>query len=154
MKVLLWRTKPYFSLLLWTSRVVVGDGPFSPLPTSASPLHFSRPIVSFQPIIDSSSCETSEKKKLWNMPDLPLASVNMIGRVREPLRARRGRHDTNSSSFSSPDSDYSPGLGQVLVGQEGAFWGTRSRVAIPYNYEQPSSSTGVISSEPLKSLFQ
>jgi len=37
-------------------------------------------------------------------------------------------------------------LGQVLVGQEGVFRGTRSRVAIPYNYKQPS--------QPLKSLFQ
>jgi len=34
------------------------------------------------------------------------------------------------------------------------FRSTRYRVAIPYNYEQPSSSTGVLSSEPLKSLFQ
>ena len=59
----------------------------------------------------------------------------MIGRGRELLRAKRGRRDTNSFSFNSSDSDYSPGLGQVLVGQEGAFRGTRSRVVIPYNYE-------------------
>ena len=88
------------------------------------------------------------------MPDPPSASVNMIGRGREPLNARRGRRDTNSPSFSSPDSDYSPGLTQVLVGQEGAFRGTRSRVAILYNYEQSCSATGVISLELLKSLFQ
>ena len=49
---------------------------------------------------------------------------------------------------------YSPDLGQVLVGEEGVFRNTRSRVVIPYNYEQPSSSTGVISPKPLKSLFQ
>jgi len=88
------------------------------------------------------------------MPVLPSASINMIERGRELLRARQGKRDTNSPSFSSPDSDYSPGLGQVLVGQEGAFRGTRSRVATPYNYEQPSSSTGVMLPEPLKSLFQ
>ena len=41
----------------------------------------------------------------------------------------------------------------MLVGQEGAFRGTRSTVAIPYDYEQPSSSTVVMSPEPLKSLF-
>jgi len=34
------------------------------------------------------------------------------------------------------------------------FRGTRFRVAIPYNYEQASSSTRVVSPEPLKSLFQ
>ena len=83
-----------------------------------------------------------KRNKARNVPDLPSASVNMIERERETLRGRRGRHDTNSSSFSSPASDYSPSLGQVLVGQEGAFWGTRSRLAMPYNYEQLSSSTG------------
>jgi len=31
---------------------------------------------------------------------------------------------------------------------------TRSRVEIPYNYEQPSSSTGMMSPEPLRGLFQ
>jgi len=62
-----------------------------------------------------------KKNKARNLQDLPSASVNMIGRGREPLRARRGRHDTNSFSFSSPDSDYNPSLGQVLVGQEGEF---------------------------------
>ena len=32
--------------------------------------------------------------------------------------------------YSSLDSDYNLGLGQILVEQEGAFRGTRSRVAI------------------------
>jgi len=45
MEVLLWRTKPYFSLPLWTSRVPVSYGPFSPLPIRASP------------------CESSEKEQ-------------------------------------------------------------------------------------------
>jgi len=78
----------------------------------------------------------------------------MIGRGHETLKGRRGKRDTNSPSSSSPDSDYSPGLGQVIVGQEGAFRGTIFRIAISYNYEQQSSSLGVMSLEPLKSLFQ
>jgi len=78
----------------------------------------------------------------------------MIGRGREPRRGRRTPRGANSPSFSSPEPDYSPGLGQVLVGEESVFRNTKSRVSIPYNYEQPSSSTGVVSPEPLKSLFQ
>jgi len=62
-----------------------------------------------------------KKSKLQNLPDLPSASVNMIGKGREPLRSRQGQRDTNSPSFSSPDPDYRPGLGQVLVGEEGVF---------------------------------
>ena len=95
-----------------------------------------------------------KKSKSRNLPNLSSASVNTIGRGREPLRGRQGSRGANSPSYSSPDSDYSPGLGQVLVGEEGVFRSTRSRVAISYNYEQPSSSTGVISPELLKSLFQ
>ena len=38
--------------------------------------------------------------------------------------------------------------------QEGAFQGTRSRVVIPYDYGQPSSSTGAVSPTPLRNLFQ
>jgi len=78
----------------------------------------------------------------------------MIGRGCEPLRSRRGRRDANSLSFSSPDSGYSLGLSQVLVGEESVFRNTRSKIAIPYNYKQPSSSIGVMSPELLKSLFQ
>ena len=47
------------------------------------------------------------------------------------LRSKRGRHDANSPSFSSLDPDYSPDLGQVLVGEEGVFRSTRSRVQYP-----------------------
>jgi len=78
-----------------------------------------------------------------NLPDLPSASVNMIGRGWEPHRGMRASRGANSPSFSSPDPDYSPGLGQVLVEEEGVFRSTRSRVTIPYSYEQSSSSTGV-----------
>jgi len=52
-----------------------------------------------------------------------------------------------------PDPDYNPDLGQVLVEQEGAFQSMRTRVAIPYNYGQPSSS-GAMSPESLRYLFQ
>jgi len=40
------------------------------------------------------------------------------------------------------------------MNQEGAFQGTRSRIAIPYDYGQPSSSTGVVSPTSLRNLFQ
>ena len=75
----------------------------------------------------------------------------MIGRGRELRRGRRASHDT---PYSSPDPDYSPGLGEVLVHEEGVFQKIRSRVAIPYSYEQPSSSTAVASPEPMKGSVQ
>ena len=40
------------------------------------------------------------------------------------------------------------------MNQEGVFQDTRFRVAIPYNYRQPSSSTGAMLSKLLRSLFQ
>jgi len=82
--------------------------------------------------------------------DLPSASVNMIGRGRELRRDRRASHATPSSS---PDPNYSPGLGEVSIHKEGAFQNTRSRVAITYNCEQPTSSTTVTSPEPMRRLF-
>jgi len=39
--------------------------------------------------------------------------------------------------LSSLDSDYGPGLGQIMAEHEDAFQGTRSRVVIPFNYNQP-----------------
>ena len=54
---------------------------------------------------------------------------------------------------SSPDSDYSPGLSQVLVMQEGVFRNTCSRIAIPY-YDQPSTSRGVTSPGAMRHMFQ
>ena len=60
--------------------------------------------------------------------------------------------DVHSPSFSSPD--YSPGIGLVLIEQESTFQGTQFTIAIPHNYEHPSSSTGVMSPELLRSLFQ
>ena len=104
--------------------------------------------------IDSSPCEILEKEQSTKHVRSSLSICQHDRRGREPLRARRRRRDTNSPPFSSLDSHYSPSLGQVLIGQEGAFRNTRSRVAVPYNYEQSSSSTGVMSLEPLKGLFQ
>ena len=40
------------------------------------------------------------------------------------------------------------------MNQEGAFQGTHSTVAVPYDYGEPSSSTGTISPELLRKLFQ
>ena len=73
-----------------------------------------------------------------------------------PCLLCRGEEETGDRalSFGSPDSNYSPGLSQVLVEPEGAFRGTRSRVLIPYDYGQPSAFTWAISQEPLRSFFQ
>jgi len=68
------------------------------------------------------------------------------------MRSRRGRQGVRASSVSSPDPDYNPGLSQILIELEGAFRGTRSTVAIPYNYEH--SSIGATLPEPLRSCFQ
>ena len=73
----------------------------------------------------------------------------MTGRGRE---RRKGGQTSDDTPYSSPDPDYSPGLGEVLVHEEGVFRNTRSRVAIPYTYEQPSSSTALASPEPRRSL--
>jgi len=62
-----------------------------------------------------------KRSVLRNLPDLPSASVNMIGRGRDPRRGRRAPHAANSPPSSSPDLDYSPGLRQVLVHEEGVF---------------------------------
>ena len=55
--------------------------------------------------------------------------------------------------FSSPEPNYSPGLGQVLVERKGTFQGTHSRVAIHYNYGQPSSTEAMLS-ESLRHHFR
>ena len=78
----------------------------------------------------------------------------MISGERDLFRSRRRKRGTFTPLASSPDSDYNPNLSQVLVNQEGAFQGTRSRVAIPYDYGQYSSSTGVMSPILLRNLFQ
>ena len=85
-----------------------------------------------------------------NLPDLPSASVNMIGRGRELHRGRRAPRSANSPPFSSPDPDYSPGVGQVLVHEEGVFRNTRSRVEYPTVMSSHPSETP----EPMRRLFQ
>jgi len=77
----------------------------------------------------------------------------MISRGKDLFRSRRRRRGAYTPLASSLDSDYSPGLNQILVEQEGAFQGTRSRVAILYSYGQPSSSPGAVSLAPLRNLF-
>ena len=78
----------------------------------------------------------------------------MTSRGRDLTLSQRGRQGVRAPSVSYPDPDYSPCLSQVLIEPEGAFRGTRSSVAIPYNYEQPSSFTRSMLPEPLKSLLQ
>jgi len=85
---------------------------------------------------------------------LAAAFVNMISGERDLLSSPRRRQWVRTSPATFPDSDYSPGLGQVLVEQEGPFQGTRFKVAKPYNYGQHSSSTGAASPAPLRHLFQ
>jgi len=78
----------------------------------------------------------------------------MISRGKDLFRSQRRRRGTFTPPASFSNSDYSPGLNQILMNQESAFEGTRSRVAIPYDYGQPSSSTGAVSPTPLQNLFQ
>ena len=61
---------------------------------------------------------------------------------------------SHATPSSSPDPDYSSGLGEVLVHKEGVFRSTRSRVTISYSYEHPSSSTEIASPELMKGLVQ
>ena len=75
----------------------------------------------------------------------------MTGRGRE---LRRGKQASDDTPYSSPDPDYSPGLGEVLVHEEGVFRNTRSRVAVPYTYEQSSSSVAVASPQPKRGSVQ
>jgi len=111
-----------------------------------SPL--SQQSVSNRLSVQTSEKPKSQKKKTVKVPHLATASVNMIRRGRDLLRFCRSRQEVRTLSFSSPDSNY-----KVLVEQEGGFQGTRSRVAIPYNYGQPSSSESMLP-KPLRHYFQ
>lgn len=53
----------------------------------------------------------------------------------------------------SPDSDYSPGLGQVLVSREGPFRGTRSQTATSAALRESHSPEGSIASGSLRTTF-
>ena len=109
-----------------------GDTSLGPLPAGTNPRHASKTTSVFDRLLVQAP---RRHRKRSISRDLPSASVNMTGRGRE-----------------SPDPDYSPGLGEVLVHDEGVFRNTRSRVAIPYSYEQPSSSTALASPQPRRSL--
>ena len=119
----------------------VGNTPLGPLPARTNPRHSSGRRSVFARL----SVQAPVKhRKMSVSRDLPFASVNMTERGQELRRDRQASHST-------PDPDYSPGLGEVLV-HEGVFRNTRSRVAIPYSYEQPSSSTALASPEPRRAL--
>ena len=70
------------------------------------------------------------RKRKAKKPHFAAASINMTGRGRDSIRSRRERQGVCTPSTSSPDSNYSPGLSQVLVESEGVFRGIKSRVAI------------------------
>ena len=70
-----------------------------------------------------------------------------------PRRLQRRRQGVSPPAFTLPDSDYSPGLGQIVVEREGTFQGTRSRVAIP-SYDQPSTSEGATLPGTMRHVFQ
>ena len=115
--------------------------------------------LSHQSVFNRISTLTAEKaklqkKKTTKVTHLVAASVNMISRGRDLFRSQKQRRETFTPPVCSPISDYNPSLSQVLVNQEGAFQGTRSRVAIPYDYGQYSSSTRAVSPTLLRSLFQ
>jgi len=95
----------------------------------------------------------SRRKRKARKPHLAAVSVNVTSRGRDLAQSQRGRQGVRAPSVSSPDPDYNPCSSQVLIEPEGAFRGTRSGVAIPYNYGQPSSSRAM-SPELLRSLFQ
>ena len=78
----------------------------------------------------------------------------MISRGNDQRRSKRTRLGVNPLSFSFPDSNYSSGLGQIMDGREGVFQDTCFRVAIPFNYDQPSPSGGAISPGLLRYMFK
>jgi hypothetical protein len=67
-----------------------------------------------------------------------------------------GQHQSKKKSSIAPqrpmdssDPDYSPGLGQVLIEKEGVFWGTRSKIAVPYAHSIKDST----SPKTMRSIF-
>ena len=72
-----------------------------------------------QSVFDRLSVHLPMKYRKRNISRDPAsASVNMTGRGR---KLRRGGQTSDDSPYSSPDPDYSPGLGEVLVHEEGVF---------------------------------
>jgi len=86
--------------------------------TAATPSHRS--------VFDRILAQTAEKakpqkKKATKVTYLAATSVNMISRGRDLFQSQRRRRETFTPPASSPGSDYSPDLSQVLVNQEGVF---------------------------------
>ena len=106
-----------------------------------------------QSVFDRLSKTTKRKKSLKKNPskdsEFCVASINMTSRGKPRPRRRQG---VVIAPEDSSDSDYSPGLSQILINRDGAFQGTRSRVAIPFDYGQ--SITGSPSPGSLRSIFQ
>ena len=107
----------------------------------------------FDRLSNTSKRRKSLKKNSSKVPELSADTVNMTssgeGKQRRP---RRRRHKVALTPTNSSDSDYSPGLSQIWLNQDGTFRGTRSRVAIPFNYGP--SFLGSSLSGPLRNMFQ
>ena len=52
--------------------------------------------------------------KVLKVSHLAATSVNMLSEGRNLFWSRRRRREVHTLSVSSPDSNYSPGLGQIL----------------------------------------
>jgi len=94
----------------------VGDDPFSPLSIRASSRHSSNPIVSFRLTIDLRPCYASQKEQSTKLDRFSLSIRQHDREGTWTAQDRTRETGYYSPSFSSPDSDYSPGLDQVLVG--------------------------------------
>ena len=99
----------------------------------------------------SRSCTTSQPLKKSLFDDLPATSVNMASRGDDPRRSRRQRQGVPPLPLS-PDFEYNPRLGQILIEREGVFQDTRSRVSISYS-DQPSTSRGATSPGTMRHMF-
>ena len=92
---------------------------------------FSKSTIGVQPIISANIRETQVPEEEDQKGALPCSSLNMKQKEGSTMILEKKKEvHTPPASFS----DYSPGLGQVLVKQEGAFQDTRSKIAIPYSY--------------------
>jgi len=89
----------------------------------------------------------SRKKKTVKLPHLATASINMIGRGRDFVWSRRKRHRVHTHLILQI---LTIALPQVELNQ----WVPLKALTIPYNYGQPSTSMGVMSTESLRSPFQ
>jgi len=76
----------------------------------------SKPTNGIQPVVSPNFQETrSQKKNVTEVSHLIAPSSNMISRGRDVFHSRKQTQGTFTPLASSSDSDYSPGLSQVVV---------------------------------------